>query len=31
VMGAIPSAYYLLGAPVILCMAWCGLLISVLI
>jgi len=31
VMGAIPSAYYLLGAPVILCMAWCGMLISVLI
>jgi hypothetical protein len=31
VMGAVPSAYYLLGTPVLLCLAWCGMLLSVLI
>ena len=31
VMGAVPSAYYLLGAPVLLSLAWCGMLLSVLI
>jgi len=23
-MGAVPSAYYLIGTPVLLCLAWCG-------
>jgi len=31
VMGAVPSVYYLVGAPVILFLVWCGMLISLLI
>jgi hypothetical protein len=31
VMGSVPSAYYLLGTPIILCLAWCVTLLSVLI
>lgn len=30
VMGGVPSGYYLLGAPIFLCLAWCALLLSVL-
>jgi len=30
-MGSVPSAYYLLGTPIILCLAWCVTLLSVLI
>ena len=30
VTGAIPSVYYLVGTPIFLCLAWCGMLLSVL-
>jgi hypothetical protein len=29
-MGGVPSVYYLLGAPVLLCLAWCGTLLYLL-
>jgi hypothetical protein len=31
VTGAVPSLYYLVGAPILLCLAWCGMLLSVLV
>ena len=31
VMGAVPSSYYLLGAPVLLCLVWGGMLLSLLV
>lgn len=30
-MGSVPSVYYLLGAPILLCLAWCATLLSVLV
>ncbi len=31
VMGAVPSVYYLVGAPILLCLAWCATLLSILV
>jgi hypothetical protein len=31
VMGAVPSVYYLVGAPILICLAWCATLLSVLV
>lgn len=31
VMGAVPSVYYLVGTPLLLCLAWCATLLSVLV